>query len=128
MADDPLKHQGSGVRPRSVRNGERRAVDRHRSPALVDVRDLSSGARRSGRITDLNSGGFCVDTLDPFPGGTLVHVRITGDNGVFESRGRVVGSHMGFWMNIAFIGMTSEHLSVLEAWLAELDAAIHPAF
>ena len=93
----------------------------------VDVRDLSSGAQRSGRITDLSLSGCCVDTLDPFPGGTLVHVRIASGNGVFESRGRVIGSHMGLWMNIAFTEMTSERLSVLEAWFAGLGAAINPA-
>jgi hypothetical protein len=33
---------------------------------------------------------------------------------------------MGLWMNIAFIEMTSERRSALEAWLAELDGAIDP--
>jgi hypothetical protein len=45
MMDDPLKHQGECC-----------LVDRHRFLALADVRDLSSRAQRSGRITDLSLG------------------------------------------------------------------------
>jgi hypothetical protein len=127
MIDDPSKHHGNGFPPKRAGNGERCVVDRHRFLALIDVRDLGSGDQRSGRVIDLSLSRCCVDTVDPFPSGTLVHVRITGGNRVFESRGTVVGSHMGLWMNIAFMEMTSEHLSALEAWLAERDAAIDPA-
>ena len=127
MIDDPSKRQGNSFPPKMAGNGERCVVDPHRFLTLVHARDLSSGDQRSGRAIDLSWSGCCVDTLDPFPSGTLVHVRITGGNRVFELRGRVVGSHMGLWMNIAFIEMTSERLSALEAWLAEIDAAIGPA-
>ena len=100
---------------------ERRSVRRYAFCAAVEITDLGSGDRRSARTSDLSLDGCHIDTLQPFPRGTLVHLRVLCLNGVFETRGRVVSSHAGFWMGIGFDEMTPDQRSVLESLLVELD-------
>jgi len=100
---------------------ERRSVRRYPFGAAVEITDLGSGDRRSARTSDLSLKGCYIDTLDPFPRGTLVHLRIFCPKGVFETRGRVVSSHAGFWMGIVFSEMTPDQRLVLERLLVELD-------
>ncbi len=102
----------------------RRSVHRYPFAAAVEITDLGSGDRRSGRTSDLSLGGSYIDILNPFPKGTLVHLRIFSDKGVFETRGRVVSSHAGFWMGIDFSEMTPDQRLALEGLLAELNIQI----
>jgi hypothetical protein len=64
-------------------------------------------------------GGCYVDTLNPFPEGTLVGLRILRDKGVFETKAKVVYCHPRFGMGLAFTEMMPDQRSLLEAWLAE---------
>lgn len=100
---------------------ERRSVRRYPFAAAVEITDLGSGDRRSARTSDLSLDGCYIDTLHPFPRGTLVHLQIFCPKAVFEARGRVVSSHAGFWMSIGFSEMTPDQRSALEGLLAELD-------
>ncbi len=67
----------------SLEKAERRSVRRYPFIAAVEITELGSGDQRSGRTSDLY-----VDILDPFPRGTLVHLRIFSLEDVFETRGR----------------------------------------
>ena len=104
-----------------LEKAERRSVRRYPFAAEVEITDLGSGDRRSARTSDLSLGGCYIDTLHPFSRGTLVNLRIFCPKGVFETRGRVVSSHAGFWMGIGFSEMTPDRRSMLEGLLAELD-------
>ncbi len=72
----------------SLEKAERRSVRRYPFIAAVEITELGSGDQRSGRTSDLSLGGCYVDILDPFPRGTLVHLRIFSLEDVFETRGR----------------------------------------
>lgn len=65
-------------------------------------------------------GGCYVDTLNPFPEGSLVGLQILRDRGVFEAKAKVVYCDPNCGMGLAFIQMTREQRSVLEEWLAEI--------
>jgi hypothetical protein len=101
---------------------ERRSVRRYPFIAAVEITELSSGDRRSGRTSDLSLGGSYIDMLNPFPRGTLVRLRIFNDKGVLEARGRVISSHAGFWMGIGFTHITPDQRSVLKGSLTELES------
>jgi hypothetical protein len=61
-----------------------------------------------------------VDVLNPLPVGTQVGLRILRDQGVFETKAKVVYSDPGFGMGVAFTEMAADQRSVLEAWLVEI--------
>jgi hypothetical protein len=84
------------------------------------VTELSSGALLSARTSELGLGGCYVDSLNPFPDGTLVGLRIVRDQGTFETKARVAYCDPRFGMGLAFTEMTPDQRSQLEAWLAEI--------
>lgn len=81
---------------------------------------MASGTRLSARTSELGLGGCYVDTLNPFPTGTLVQLRILRDQGVFETKANVVYGDPRFGMGLAFTGIAPDQRSLLEAWLTEL--------
>ena len=99
---------------------QQRSVRRCSLVASVEVTELRSGATLSARISELGVGGCYVDALNPFPEGALVALRILRDQGVFETKAKVVYCHPNFGMGLAFVDMTPDHRSLLENWLAEI--------
>jgi hypothetical protein len=90
------------------------------------VTELSSGTLLSARTSELGLGGCYVDSLNPFPEGTQVVLRILRDQGVFETKARVVYCDPSFGMGLAFTDMTRDQRSVLEAWLIEIVSQLRP--
>ena len=99
---------------------KRRAVRRIQFVASAEVTARDTDTLLSARMSELGLGGCYVDTLSPFPSGTLVHVRIIRDGGAFECEAKVVYIHEGFGMGIAFTNMALDQRRMLENWIADL--------
>ena len=128
MADNLSDHSGDGLwsAPPCC---ERRSVPRYRFIATAVVTELSPWTRLprlSVRTFELGLNGCYIDTIEVFPVGTLVHLRILKDNVVFETPGRVVCRHLGIGMGVVFIDSTANQRVILQGWLAELDARCQP--
>jgi hypothetical protein len=116
---------GSGkLKPDSTATStaDRRGNARVQFTATAEVVELSSGARFSTRTTDLGPGGCFVDTMVPFPVGSIVQVSLEKGKTRFETGGRVVYSQSGLGMGIAFSELTPEQTSALEHWIGQLTA------
>jgi hypothetical protein len=107
---------------------KRRSVRRCPFVASAEVTELGSGsgAKLSARISELGLGGCYIDTLNPFPEGMVVQLRILRDHGVFEAKAKVVYTDRRFGMGLAFIEMTPNQRSILENWLTELVTQLRP--
>ena len=106
---------------------QQRAVRRCPLVATVEVSEPGSGTQLlSARTSEFGLGGCYIDTLNPLPEGMLVQLRIVRDNGVFETKAKVVYSQGRFGMGLAFTDMTSAHRAILEGWLAELVTKLRP--
>ena len=105
---------------------KRRSVRRCPLVASAEVTELDSGALLSARTSELGMGGCYVDALNPFPTGTLVGLRILRDQGVFETKAKVVYCDPKFGMGLAFTEMGPDQRSLLEAWLAEIVTQLRP--
>jgi hypothetical protein len=113
---------------RYLQPAKRRSVLRCPLVASAEVTELGSGssARLSARTSELGLGGCYIDTLNPFPEGTPVQLRILRDDGVFETYAKVVYTDRRFGMGLAFIKMTPSQRSILENWLSELVTQLKP--
>jgi hypothetical protein len=111
---------------KTVQQAQRRSVRRCPFVASAEVTELSSGTLLSGRTSELGLGGCYVDSLNPFPEGTLIGLRILRDQGVFETKAKVVYCDARFGMGLAFTDMTSGQRSLLEAWLTEIVSQLRP--
>jgi hypothetical protein len=123
MLDDPKKGEGNsaGVAPQ-----EQRSSPRYAFSAAAEAVHLQADTRLNGRISDLGRGGCYVDTINPFPVGADVKIRISKDNASFVAQGRVVYAAGGMGMGLMFTKIEPERLQVLERWLAELRGDISP--
>jgi len=127
---DKSKKKGSVAAPAATKEAppaKKRAVRRCLFVASAEVTELSSETRLSARTSELGLGGCYIETLNPFTEGTVVQLRIVRDQGVFESKAKVVYSHGNFGMGLAFTDMAPKQRSVLEDWLAEIVIQSRPA-
>ena len=113
-------------RNKPLHPAKQRSVRRCLLVASAEVTELGSGTVLSGRTSELGLGGCYVDSLNPFPEGTLVGLRILRDQGVFETKAKVVYCDPNFGMGLAFTEMTPDQRSVLEAWLTEIVSQLRP--
>lgn len=100
--------------------------DRRRNPrypftAMAEVSELDSQTRIAGRCSDLACNGCYIDSISPFPVGSVVRVRLEREPRKFEAMGKIVYAHELMGMGIVFTSIKSEHLAVLQNWLAELS-------
>jgi len=101
---------------------ERRDAPRYPFVAPAEVVDARAGARISARTSDLSLRGCHVDTLNPFPLGATLRLRIHKDNQIFDARASVASSHTGSGMGLLFGELTPEQRSMLADWLDKCAA------
>ena len=100
---------------------DKREVPRYSFIAEVTVTELASDARISGRISEISRKGCYVDVLNTLPEGTPIHLRISRDQGGFESDGKIIYAQPGMGMGVAFANTPADQLKLLDAWLGELQ-------
>ncbi len=99
---------------------DKREVPRYSFIAEVVVTEIASDTRISGRISEISRKGCYVDVLNTLPEGTPIHLRISRDQGVFESDGRIIYAQPGMGMGVAYANIPPDQLKLLDAWLDEL--------
>jgi hypothetical protein len=113
------KHKGSKYAG-ATQPAERRQSVRFQFTASAQVVDRQTGARFSTRTTDLGPGGCFVDTLVPFPEGTVVHISLSKGQNTFETDGYVVYAQAGLGMGLAYSDLQAEQATALRDWLKEV--------
>jgi hypothetical protein len=106
---------------------ERRRTVRHPFVASAEVEELAVGSRLPSRVSDLSVGGCYVDTVNPFPGGTRVRVKIFTATQQFEAPATVVYAHVHMGMGLHFGEVAPEHQATLRQWLPADEARTQEA-
>jgi len=120
--DKGAHERSKGSKHTSAQVAERRHSVRYQFTAGAQVVDRVTGARFSTRTTDLGPGGCFVDTLVPFPEGTMVHISLQKGQNTFETDGYVVYSQTGLGMGLAFNDLDANQAKALRDWLKEVTA------
>ena len=99
--------------------------ERHRAPrfpfvAGIQVTDLVTEKQLAAHIEDLSLFGCFVETVDPFPAGTKVRLRISYGGANVLAQGTVAYSRDNGGMGIAFTSIEPSSLPILDAWLDDL--------
>ncbi len=119
MPSDPFN--GSyGKQAPAASGRERRRNPRYPLVAEARVSVVGSGTEFSVRISDLSISGCYLDFLNPIPNGTDIIVKISRDNGVFETPAKVVYVHPGMGMGIRFTDTKPMQQAILTRGIAEL--------
>jgi hypothetical protein len=101
---------------------EHREVPRFTLIASIELREPQTDTRISGRISEISRKGCYVDVLITLPEGTGLDVRISRDQGVFETKGKIVYVQHGMGMGVTFVNPAPEQLQLLDTWLAEISS------
>ena len=114
--------QGSQPAPAATEQEDRRlSGQRHAVSAVVQIVELSSGARLNSRLSDLGTGGCYIDTMTPLPLGSELRLGVVKDKKVIEVNGSVIYSHPGLGMGISFANATPEQRAEINMWVGELS-------
>jgi hypothetical protein len=95
--------------------------------ASAELLEENSGARMNSRISDLSLNGCYVDTVNPLPDGTLVHLRIFTETHAFEAPATVVYSQAFLGMGMKFREVPPESGEILRLWLPEATKQVQQA-
>jgi hypothetical protein len=112
----------------SVTLQERRTHPRHTISATFEAIHLKANTRLVARISDLGRGGCYVDTINPFPVGADLQLKIAHGNESFVADAVVTYSAHGMGMGLHFTHMDAQRVELLERWIANaIDVTPHPA-
>ncbi len=103
---------------------ERRAAARHFLVLEAEIIDETSRTKARSRTTDVSRVGCYLDTMNPFPAGTIIRLKLRLDGESFETRGRVVYQAQGMGMGIAFLEPDPAQIAILDRWLAKAPLSV----
>jgi hypothetical protein len=106
--------------------GERRITPRSSFTAEAVMIDLKSGTRIEAHTSDLSLGGCYVDTMNPFPAGTELQLRLTAEGKSFDAMARVAYCQIGVGMGLLFTSAGPDQLSTIKKWFSELSGETRP--
>jgi hypothetical protein len=99
---------------------EHRQVPRFTLIATVNLREPETDTKIAGRVSEISRKGCYADVMITLPEGTLLEVVISRDQGVLQSKGKVIYAQQGMGMGIVFIDLAADQLAMLDSWLAEI--------
>jgi hypothetical protein len=120
--------QALGVARDQKSSMERRKAARHVLSAAAEVLDLASGVRMPARVSDLSTMGCYIDTINSFPAGTRVRVRMRRDDTELNCAAVVRNVQPGMGMGLAFVHINDWEKSTLENWIRSLGPAAPDEF
>jgi PilZ domain len=110
------------------RFGERRAVPRFAFIAPLEIDEPITGTHMSGRVTEISQKGCRAEVANPLPVNSIIQLRISSHECVFETWARVIYDRQGVGMGLFFIQTAVDQSKLLEAWLAELKGSQEAVF
>jgi PilZ domain-containing protein len=105
---------------------ERRSANRHPLVVTAEAEELTTGIKLPGRISDLSKYGCYLDTMNPFPPGTRIRIRLSKGNEIFQSLALAIYSHDALGMGISFTDVSPGAQETLQRWLAK-PGGVKPA-
>jgi len=120
------RKESEPISPAESASVEQRRHARFPLTALVEALETKSNTRISGRSSDVSLSGCYVDTLNPFPVGTAIRIRLTKENVSFEADAKVVFSKIGMGMGVAFTSAGKDQFRIYQKWIDELSGNLSP--
>jgi hypothetical protein len=89
--------------------------------AGVQVTCIETGDQIAAPTEDLTRSGCFVETATPFADGTKLALRVLHNRAIVIALGEVAYSLVGNGMGIRFTAIEPSSVSILDAWLAEVN-------
>jgi hypothetical protein len=120
MTSDPTNNYGGPAVPSvGVDPKNRRKSPRYPMSAEARVTNLKTETEFGARISELSVSGCFLDTLNPLPDGSELHVKVSKESGVFETDANVVYSRPRLGLGIRFVNTDEVQQAILGSWIEE---------
>jgi len=103
---------------------ERRRGPRYAFIASAELIEQKADVRIASRVSELSMNGCYLDMMNPFPTGTLVLVKISAGEDLFQSKGKIVYSQMNMGAGVCFSECDQASRIVLERWMDEAQKEV----
>ena len=102
---------------------DRRVNPRYHFVATTQITDTAQAQKLSGRLTEISRQGCFIDLVHSLPPGTILKLRITCDQGTFETKAKILYVQQGIGMGMTFVDTAEDQVKILEKWLVDLPPA-----
>ena len=96
---------------------ERRRTPRYPFAASIEMREESATDKITARVTELGLNGCYVDTINVFPKGASLGVKVFTSKEFFEAHATVIFSRPEHGMGLMFREVKPYYVGVLRRWL-----------
>ena len=98
---------------------DRRLHPRYTVQVQIELRQEGNDVPMRLATTDLSRTGCYIDTLNPIPAGSQVHIRLQHENEFFDTDGRVIYVSPGLGMGLSFNQIVPAQQAILDRWLEQ---------
>jgi hypothetical protein len=101
---------------------ERRRTPRYSFIAHAELSDDKSRVRLATRVSELSLYGCYLDMMNPFPSDTLITLRITAAEEIFEARAKIIYSTPNMGAGVVFLEVDPKYQPILRHWLEAAES------
>lgn len=98
---------------------ERRRGPRYPFVASAELIEQTADVRIATRVSELAMNGCYLDMMNPFPAGTLVLVKISAGEDLFQAKGKIAYSQTNMGAGVGFLEVDQASRLVLGRWIDE---------
>jgi PilZ domain len=102
-----------------------RRVPRYAFIATAELIEQKTDVRIATRVSELSLHGCYLDMMNPFPAETLVLVRISAGDVIFQAKSKIVYVQPNLGAGVTFLEVTPENEAILQRWLAQAKQDQH---
>lgn len=102
-----------------------RRVPRYTFIATAELVEEKTDVRIATRVSELSLHGCYLDMMNPFPPDTLVLVRISAGDIVFQAKAKIIYVQPNLGAGVTFLEIPADKLTVLQNWLEQAKKDQH---
>ena len=96
---------------------ERRRTPRYSFIAHAELSEDKSHVRLATRVSELSLYGCYLDMMNPFPSDTLITLKITAGEEIFEAHAKIIYSTPNMGAGVVFLEVDPKYQRILRHWL-----------
>ena len=102
-----------------------RRVPRYAFIATAELIEQKTDVRIATRVSELSLHGCYLDMMNPFPPETLVLVKISAGDTVFQAKAKIIYVQPNLGAGVSFLEIAPESEAILQGWLAQAKQDQH---
>jgi hypothetical protein len=102
-----------------------RRVPRYAFIATAELIEQKTDVRIATRVSELSLHGCYLDMMNPFPPETLIIVKISAGDTIFQAKSKIVYVQPNLGAGVTFLEVTPENEAILQRWLARAKQDQH---